>query len=684
MNGNFSGGGVCIGCLHQTTGINCEICKERYYKPTEVSKLSDQVCQECNCSALGSRFEPGYPYLDCAKSNLDGLTEDMKAGDCFCKLNVEGSKCDKCQNGFFNLTAVNPSGCEACECFGKGTFNGEKLCNQDTGQCLCKNFTTGPKCSSCKNEYYNMTNFNPNGCSSCGCNLGGSMSAVCNKTSGFCDCHSNNIKGRQCDKLENSFYYPKLDFMSTTQLVRSNKLIMAWRGSITIPRPRSASQFRFAFQCTGSATVDAIISYEDFLAELIKVENTCKNCYIVSQTPVLVTQNEITVDITFPSITDPRLVQCTRLIAYPNEFYDPVILSNHDEFNIHCDVMSNNISHHVCQQDIFTLTMSYLQVPLPCKCNEVGSLHDICEERYGQCSCKPGVTGQSCDQCQAGYFNLTQNGCTACGCFGLDKKCHSTTGQCNCEQNTRDLKCDTCEPMYWNITVGIGCQHCNCSSTGATYGECDTYSGQCTCRTGVQGRGCDSCSLSFKDFSREGCQPCNCTEEGSLSTICDSVSGQCVCKNKTTGTQCDKCQVGSFFMDLNRIYEDHMDGCLSCYCSGVTKNCTTVTGKTLNKHYSNLTRWTLVSGQTLIDTYISTRSNTTGHAFKMLSAPIISHSRPLHWQLNTGFFVFDSVLAYSGAFTFYLEIQINGDGYKTLSNEMMVTLKVRIFFCDIY
>ena len=38
--------------------------------------------------------------------------EGLVAGRCHCKSLVEGLRCDRCQNGYFNLTSENPDGCE--------------------------------------------------------------------------------------------------------------------------------------------------------------------------------------------------------------------------------------------------------------------------------------------------------------------------------------------------------------------------------------------------------------------------------------------------------------------------------------------------------------------------------------------------------------------------------------------
>ena len=48
--GKFEGGGVCIGCRHHTAGINCEYCKEGFYRPRNISQFESRPCVRCECS----------------------------------------------------------------------------------------------------------------------------------------------------------------------------------------------------------------------------------------------------------------------------------------------------------------------------------------------------------------------------------------------------------------------------------------------------------------------------------------------------------------------------------------------------------------------------------------------------------------------------------------------------------
>ena len=47
-----------------------------------------------------------------------------------------------------------------------------------------------------------------------------------------------------------------------------------------------------------------------------------------------------------------------------------------------------------------------------CECNTQGTLPGTdCTRLGGQCSCKQGVFGRQCDQCEPGYYNFTERGC---------------------------------------------------------------------------------------------------------------------------------------------------------------------------------------------------------------------------------------------------------------------------------
>lgn len=90
----------------------------------------------------------------------------------------------------------------------------------------------------------------------------------------------------------------------------------------------------------------------------------------------------------------------------------------------------------------------------PCECSEA-SFSTQCADRTGQCRCKPGVTGQKCDRCMAGFWNLGPNGCESCGCnteFAVGGTCDQETGQCQCLEGVIGQNCDHC-PDNWVLVV---------------------------------------------------------------------------------------------------------------------------------------------------------------------------------------------------------------------------------------
>lgn len=680
MLGQYSGGGVCQQCQDQTTGINCESCKTLYYNPSSVDIRSKSACQLCACNVNGSRKEPGYQFLDCVKQDNNAL--NMTVGDCFCKSNVNGSKCDQCKVGFYNLTTENPNGCNACHCSTIGTKPFDTSCSQETGQCHCKSNVAGLKCDACQDGFYNFSASNLLGCDDCMCNLGGSKSHSCNKLSGNCFCHVNTIINKKCDGVADEYYYPSLHFMQDTSLVRSSQIVMAWQGSLRILGAQTRNYFKFVFQCSSRVSVDAIITYSggsnNYLSDQIKIDETCRDCYLSTANEVVVDSNQISVDIMFPSVSSNSFVSCSKFIAVPKQFYNSSAIPNPEEFYKYCNVMTNNVSHEICYKSLFTLTMDYLHRPFPCNCNLTGAFNNSCVEYMGQCSCKPGVTGRICNRCEPGFYNFTQTGCTPCNCFGINKVCDDVTGQCVCPRNTEGRTCNTCTEFHWNVTESNGCQPCNCSSTGAANGRCDATTGQCECRNGVEGRECHTCSAGYKQFSPEGCKPCNCSSGGSLSGTCDSSIGQCPCKDNTIGLLCNQCKTGTFSLEnINK------EGCLNCYCMGITDNCTMASGSRIRIR-SNISNWAIGKLDQIDDSVpLSIGTRTVGGLnISIITANLYTYRQALFWITRNDFFGHFGVTAYGGVIEWYSELTID-EARITRKIPSYVILKVGINLAEV-
>ncbi|XP_071489014.1 laminin subunit alpha-2-like, partial [Diadema antillarum] len=208
-----------------------------------------------------------------------------------------------------------------------------------------------------------------------------------------------------------------------------------------------------------------------------------------------------------------------------------------------------------------------------CECDPIGSMYDYCDVDSGQCRCKPGLTGRRCDQCQAGHWNFGESGCQSCQCEQTGGLCDPQTGQCGCPPNVMGLRCDICSPGTWGYNPMFGCKTCNCSEFGSSSQQCDPITGQCRCYKNYGGRQCYGCGHGYYSYPK--CRKCRCSRRGRDPASCRGDlcgcddEGNCVCKENIKGKKCNKCAKGSFSLQPNLPA-----GCTSCFCFGITDKCT--------------------------------------------------------------------------------------------------------------
>jgi len=146
-----TGVGLCTNCIHNTIGNNCEQCLPFFYNPSDVPFTSPNACQPCDCNPSG--------VTNTTIMCLNGT------GQCPCKSLVTGRRCDVCIDGYFNLTANNPDGCETCVCNAQGTVPNSIRCDMHTGQCTCLPNVGAIDCSECMPGHYGFGD--PTGCQPC-------------------------------------------------------------------------------------------------------------------------------------------------------------------------------------------------------------------------------------------------------------------------------------------------------------------------------------------------------------------------------------------------------------------------------------------------------------------------------------------------------------------------------------
>ncbi|XP_045698619.1 laminin subunit alpha-2 isoform X5 [Phyllostomus hastatus] len=160
--------GACLICKPGTTGRYCELCADGYFGDAVDAKN----CQPCHCNPNGSLSEICHP----------------RTGQCECRANVLGQRCDRCKPETFGLQSSR--GCAPCNC---NSFGSKSFDCDDSGQCWCQPGVTGKKCDHCAHGHFN---FQEGGCTACNCSHLGNN---CDPTTGRCICPPNTI-GDQCSQ----------------------------------------------------------------------------------------------------------------------------------------------------------------------------------------------------------------------------------------------------------------------------------------------------------------------------------------------------------------------------------------------------------------------------------------------------------------------------------------------------
>lgn len=303
-------------------------------------------------------------------------------------------------------------------------------------------------------------------------------------------------------------------------------------------------------------------------------------------------------------------------------------------------VCRSNVKGRQCDECLpNTYGPVFAQGCVPCNCNSFGSKSFDCDDN-GQCRCQPGVTGDKCDRCAHGFYDFQEGGCTPCDC-PHGNNCDEETGDCVCPPNTIGEQCDKCAPNHWGYSIITGCKACDCGGPGSLRTDCDPSTGCCFCRINFSGDKCTSCRVGYRNYPH--CVSCDCFLPGSTPESCDretekcscvEETGQCSCKTNVEGVHCDRCKPSTFGLHVGNPL-----GCSSCYCFGLTTQCTEADGL--------IRMWqSLKPDQTVLELTDFTLQHRTTKGVFFQHPEIIAHidqvkqdlhSEPFYWKLPEQF-----------------------------------------------
>uniref|UniRef100_A0A673C8J1 Laminin subunit beta-2-like n=1 Tax=Sphaeramia orbicularis TaxID=375764 RepID=A0A673C8J1_9TELE len=566
--GNGSGG-VCDDCQHNTMGRNCEMCKPFYYKDPFRDIRDPGVCIACDCDPDGSQNG----------GMCDSHTDPslgMLGGQCRCKANVEGPRCDKCKTGFFGLSAENPEGCQPCRCDHRGTVSGNAQCDPVSGDCFCKRLVTGRSCDQCLAEHWALSH-DLNGCRGCECDIGGALDNHCSMETGQCRCRSH-MTSRQCTQVESGYFFMALDhLLYEAELAKMGQGCALEVREHQQGRPASWTGLGFARVPEGG-TLEFLITNIPYSMEydlLIRYESQMPRDWeevritVVRPGPIPTSSpcgNTIPDDdrltIAFPAgarfVVPPQPVCLERGVTYTLRFdfrryqdansilngaavllVDSIALmprhSSMEMFNAgdaasnirkqtyeryRCHEGAKSVTRPLmsdtCAKLITSMSAIINDGALACNCDPQGSVSSVCDVRGGQCHCRPNVIGQRCDKCAPGTYGFGPSGCIACGCSlegSVTRLCDKFTGQCQCRPGAFGQRCDGCQAGHWGFP---SCRPCQCNGHAD---ECDQRTGACIhCRDNTGGDKCDRCANGYYGnpilgiASGAQCRPCPCPD----------------------------------------------------------------------------------------------------------------------------------------------------------------------------
>ncbi|XP_055581897.1 usherin [Falco cherrug] len=443
-------GGVCDNCQHNTAGRNCELCKDFHYRQAGADLSAIDVCKPCDCYATGTENK--------------SLLCDNIGGQCNCKRHVSGRQCNQCQEGFYNLQQSNPDGCSPCNCNTSGTVDGDITCHQNSGQCKCKANVIGLRCDSCNFGFKALRYSNEDGCEPCWCNSHGSVNQFCNPLSGQCNCKER-VKGLRCDTCMDNFY--GLD-VTGCKACECN-VAGSFSGTVCDAKTGQCAckpniggrqcdecldgyhkvQENHSFVCLPCNCDKAGTVNGSLLCDKLTGQCPCK----AGVTGLRCNQCMLhTYNLSRSNLLGCQRCDCDALGTLAGTVCD------HVSGQCVCLPQRQGRRCNECKPG-FYFSPSSITGCLPCLCHVAGSVNQICDKLTGQCICQDAsVTGQTCERCKELYFGFDSvtGRCQHCNCHpagAISGTCHLVTGQCFCKQFVTGLKCDNCVPDASNLDV---------------------------------------------------------------------------------------------------------------------------------------------------------------------------------------------------------------------------------------
>ncbi|KAG8435979.1 hypothetical protein GDO86_007173 [Hymenochirus boettgeri] len=444
--------------VHHREEIERYMCLDSF-KMATMPALAE-MCIKLLCSISAIIHDGALPCLCDLQGSLSAVCDKI-GGQCKCKPNVIGQRCDQCAPGTYGF---GPYGCNKCDCHPQGSAS--RLCNPFTGQCQCQANIAGRQCDQCLPGQWGFPHCRP-----CHCN---GHSEMCDLKTGACIACRDFTTGRHCEKCLDGYYGDPI--LGSGQQCRPCPCpgypgSKNYHGSSCYAD--KDSHHIVCLCAPGYAGTRCDRCSPGYFGNPDQEGGECRPC-----------QCNNNIDSTDPESCDSQTGMCLKC------------LYNTD--GPHCEECKAGYYGSAMQRNCRR-----------CTCNEKGTLQshcskDICycDRVMGHCRCRANVLGKSCDQCATNFWNFGgELGCEPCACHpahSLRQDCNEFTGQCHCQPGFGGRVCSHCQENYWGDPK-TKCEVCNCDRYGSETAQCDRLTGKCFCQEGFTGEKCDQCARGFQD-----------------------------------------------------------------------------------------------------------------------------------------------------------------------------------------
>ncbi|KAI5734580.1 hypothetical protein M8J77_008341 [Diaphorina citri] len=423
-----------------------EACKKQHYS---IGMYVHHGANECDCDPTGSTSK----YCD------------QLGGNCVCKPNVVGRRCDRCAPGTYGF---GPEGCKACDCNHVGAL--DNICDVVSGQCKCRAQTYGRECDQCSPGYWNYPT-----CQRCICN---GHADLCDSKTGTCISCRNSTDGENCERCINGYYGdPRLGIDIPCRPCPCPGTVesgLSYADTCQLD-PRSQDVICECKEGYRGTRCDGCL--DNYFGNPQERGGSCEPCDCSNNT-----------DLALPGNCDTLTGKCLQC--------------RYDTEGDHCQVCKAGFFGNALEQNC-----------TECTCNILGIDHSKgpCDRTTGQCPCLPNVIGVSCDRCLKNHWKIASGtGCEPCDCDPIGSvdvtECNEYTGQCQCKSGFGGRQCDQCQTNFWG-NPNVECFPCDCDPSGSATSQCHQNNGTCVCHQGIGGVRCDTCARGYIGTAPD-CSPC--------------------------------------------------------------------------------------------------------------------------------------------------------------------------------